>query len=83
MASARIHMDASRRRDTVLSMADKEGATFLARFPPIQSAIKISGDGGMRVQLDIPESELVNALPLLAWRECVLIVTVKPETKQS
>jgi len=60
------------------SMADKPGATFLASFPAIQSAIKVSGDGGMRIQLDIPESELTNALPLLAWRDCVLIVTVRP-----
>jgi hypothetical protein len=53
--------------------------TFLASFPAIQSAIKISGSGdGIRVQLDIPESEVPNALPLLGWREMALRVTVEP-----
>lgn len=51
--------------------------TFRASFPAIQSAIKIAGDGsGMRVQLDIPETEMANAVRLLAWRENVLVVTV-------
>ena len=54
--------------------------TFLAAFPPIQSAIKITGAGdGMRIQLDIPESEMANAIELLAWRQRVLKVTVELE----
>jgi len=57
-----------------------ESATFLAAFPTIQSAIKIDGGGnGMRVQLDIPESEMGEALKMLLWREQVLQVTVEPE----
>ena len=61
-------------------MAD--GATFLAAFPSIQSAIKIHGSGdGMRVQLDIPESEMGEAVKLLMWREQVLRVTVGPMVK--
>lgn len=52
--------------------------SFLASFPPIQSAIKV-GQDGMRIQLDIPESEMANALPLLGLRDCVLEVTVKRE----
>lgn len=56
-----------------------ESATFLATFPSILSAIRMAGDGGMRVQLDIPESEMGEALKVLMWRECVLQVTVKPE----
>jgi len=57
-------------------------AEFLATFPAIQSAIKIYGDlQGMRVQLDIPESEMAEALKILAWRECVLKVTIEPETR--
>ena len=40
---------------------------FLASFPPIQCAMKRSGGGdGMRIQLDIPETELGNAVLLLA-----------------
>ena len=55
-------------------------AAFLAAFPAIQSAIKVYGDRqGMRVQLDIPESEMGEALKLLMWRERVLRVTVEPE----
>lgn len=53
---------------------------FLASFPPIQSAIKI-GEDGARIQLDIPESELSNALPLVAMRDMVLRVTVEPESQ--
>lgn len=57
-----------------------ERAEFLASFPAIQSAIKVDGAGnGMRVQLDIPESEMGEALKLLMWRECVLKVVIEPE----
>lgn len=50
--------------------------TFLASFPPIQSAIKV-GQDGMRIQLDIPESEMGNAIELLAMRDQVLRVTLE------
>lgn len=54
--------------------------TFRATFPPIMSAIKVTGNGdGMRIQLDIPESEMPQALGLFAFRERVLIVTVAAE----
>ena len=59
-------------------MADR--AEFLASFPPIQSAIKVYGDKqGMRIQLDIPESEMAEAVSILQWRERVLRVTIEPE----
>ena len=61
-----------------------EKAVFLASFPDIQSAIKI-GTSGMRIQLDVPESELGNALDILAWRDALLRVTIELEqdgTKQ-
>ena len=62
-------------------MAD-EPATFLASFPAIQSAIKIYGDRqGMRLQFDVPESEMGEAVKLLMWRECILRVTIEPEAK--
>ena len=55
-----------------------ESTTFLASFPPIQSAIKVYGDcQGCRIQLDIPESEMGNAMQLLLWRERVLEVTIR------
>lgn len=57
---------------------------FLATFPAIQSAIKVDGSGGgMRIQLDIPESEMGQAVLLLAMREQILDVTVKPYGKAS
>ena len=55
-------------------------ASFLAAFPAIQSAIKIYGDlQGMRIQFDVPESEMGEAVKLLMWRERVLRLTVEPE----
>lgn len=64
-------------------MAD-EAVTFHAAFPAIQSAIKVYGDKqGMRVQLDIPESEMAEALSLLMWRERVLEITIRPAPEQA
>lgn len=58
--------------------------TFLASMPPIQSAVKVSGNGdGMRIQLDIPETEVPNAVDLLAMRGKVLRVTVEVEQQES
>ena len=54
---------------------------FLASFPPIQSAIKI-GQDGMRIQLDIPETEMENAIALIALRDVVLRVTVEVDDAQ-
>jgi hypothetical protein len=51
-------------------------ATFRASIPPIMTGIKTGGDG-MRVQFDIPESDMGEAVKLLAMRGVVLIVTVK------
>lgn len=56
-----------------------DSTTFRATMPPILSALKVSGDGGARLQLDIPECDLPDVLRLLAWRERVLVVTVVPE----
>lgn len=59
----------------------KSVIAFLASFPPIQSAIKVGSDG-MRIQLDIPETEVPNAIDLLAMRGKVLRVTVEVENEQ-
>lgn len=55
-----------------------DSVTFLCSMPDVLSQLKIGKDG-MRIQLDVPESELANALPLVKWRDCVLRVTVVPE----
>jgi hypothetical protein len=60
-----------------------EIATFLASFPPIMSAIKVDGaGGGMRIQFDVPESEMGEAVKLLMWREVGLKVTIEPVAGQ-
>ena len=57
-----------------------EAIQFLASFPGIMSAIKVTGHGdGMRIQLDIPETEMGEAIGLLLLRECVLKVTIEKE----
>jgi hypothetical protein len=39
---------------------------FIATLPPIQSAMSVSGNGdGMRIKLDIPESEVPKAIRLM------------------
>ncbi len=53
-----------------------DSVTFNASFPAIQSAIRV-GDDGMRIQLQIPESEMENALWLIAMRDKRLKVTVE------
>jgi len=54
-----------------------ETITFLASFPAIQSAIKIDGAGGARIQLDIPESEMGNFIKATMWRGERLTVTLE------
>ena len=51
-------------------------ATFRASIPQIMSGIKTGGDG-MRVQFDIPESDMGQAVELLLMRGKVLKVTVE------
>ena len=38
---------------------------FIASLPDVSTAIAISGDGSTRVKLDIPESELAEAVKLV------------------
>jgi hypothetical protein len=55
---------------------DLEEVKFLASFPPIQSAIKIDGQGGARIQLDIPEIEMGNFIRAMMWRGKRLTITL-------
>ena len=55
-----------------------EAIEFRASFPPIQSAIKRSGNGdGLRIQLDIPECDVPEAIALMALTQERLLVTVR------
>ena len=56
---------------------------FMASLPDIQSAISIGGDGATRVKLDIPESELAEAVKLVMLKGQafkVKIETVEQDT---
>jgi hypothetical protein len=53
-------------------------AEFVASLPPIQSACKF-GQGACRVQFDIPESELAEALKLATMHDKRLRVVVEVE----
>ena len=60
-------------------MSNQKAVVFLASIAALQSGIQISGDGnGARLKLDIPETELGNALPLLAMRNVLLKVMIEP-----
>lgn len=52
-----------------------EPITFLASLPPIQSAIKIGGDGA-RVQFDVPKSDLEAIKRLMDQAGKVLSVAI-------
>jgi len=50
-----------------------------ASLPMIQSAISVGGDGATRVKLDIPASELPNALKLVMLQGKVFKLTIETE----
>lgn len=57
-------------------MANEKPLVFLASIAPLQSAYTIAADGGMRMKLDVPETELGNIKRLMALRGKVLRVTI-------
>ena len=57
-------------------MSRLDTAKFKASIPPIMSGIKTGGDG-MRLSLDIPETEMGEAVKLLGMRGKRLVVTVE------
>ena len=63
-------------------MTTPKPITFKACFPDIQSAIK-RGRDGMRIQLDIPESEMASAVLLLALMDKVLTITVTEAARET
>ena len=58
---------------------DLDRATFRASIPPIMSGIKVGTDG-MRFQLDVPESDMGQAVKLLGMRGVVLRVTIEADS---
>ena len=55
-----------------------EPIEFRASLPPIQSAIRLDGQGGARATLDIPEEDIVEVYKLNAMKGMVLLVTIAP-----
>ena len=51
--------------------------TFLASIAPLQSAITIASDGGARVKIDIPESEMPAIVRLMLYRGQRLRITLE------
>jgi len=57
---------------------DNNKITFIASFPPIDSAMKINGQGdGARIQMDIPGSELGAIIRLHALCGHAFKVTIE------
>ena len=77
-----MNVEAERVRRAQLADMVEAPVTFLASFPNIQTAIRVAGDGGARILLDIPEDELPAIARLLLMRGQVLRITVEPETVQ-
>ena len=50
--------------------------SFLASLPPIQSAIKLDGQGGARIQLEVPEEDIMEVMKLAMLKGIVFKVTV-------
>ena len=56
-----------------------EPIKFTASLAAVQAAIRISDEGAIRLQLDIPESELANALQMVRMKGQSFRVTVEVE----
>ena len=52
---------------------------FIASLADTQSAINIGGDGATRLKLDIPESELAEAVKLVLFKGMAFKVTINDE----
>jgi aconitase B len=51
--------------------------TFLASIAPLQSAITIASDGGCRIKVDLPETEMGKIAKVMALRGKVFKVTIE------
>ncbi len=56
-----------------------EKVSFIASIPPIETAIKIHGEEGARLTLDIADSELGNFFPVTLLRGKILRVVIEAE----
>lgn len=63
-------------------MGNLDKAIFIASIAPIMTGLS-TGNDGMRIKLDIPETEMGEAAKLLAMRGQVLRVSVEVERKKN
>lgn len=61
----------------MMTMSNSEALTFTASIAPLQSAITVASDGGARVKIDIPESELPAIVRLMLYRGKRLRITLE------
>ena len=54
-----------------------ETITFEATIPGTQTAIQIHGSGGMRIVLDIPDSQVPEAIQIMTMTKYNLRVTIE------
>ncbi len=54
---------------------------FWASFPDILGAIRIHGRDGVRIQLDIPEGNMLDAIQTIAHRNQAFWVEIDPDKK--
>ena len=59
----------------------RQSVTFPATIPPMETAIKIHGEGGARIMLDVAESDLGAFLPAVQFRGVQISVTFSAMTK--
>lgn len=64
-------------------MGQEDKVTFTASIAPLQSAITVASDGGARVKIDIPESEMPAIVRLMLYRGMAIRVTVEPVQESS
>lgn len=57
-------------------MSEIKEVRFTASIPPIDTAIKIHGQEGARLILDVADSELQRFFPVTAMRGKILTVTI-------
>ena len=55
---------------------------FIASIPPIETAIKIHGDEGARLTLDIADNNLGEFFPITLLRGKILKITVEVAVKR-
>ena len=58
-----------------MAQRQNDPVTFKASIPPMETAIKIHGEGGARVQLDIAEDDIADFLKTIPMRCTPLLVT--------